>query len=437
MPEVKPIRWSFLLSLPLVVAAMWTAFVALARVERNQLVATLSERAAHGGDREATLAIRQLARMSRPPLDVLVDVAATPNPPVAHEARLAIDDLLRKWQRQVKSGSRVSQVTQQLGSLAELLDSRREAFTPYDHAWLRRTAERIIQLANRASPGPNAALALHCDSLLSLTTQESVIASASSSMPALTVVATRPLRSELQPTKESLDQNPAQRPASASHLPDGAFAPLPSSALDALIASDAARTSGVSDSRGAAPSDWRPHWSPPLVSLSTAGTQPLTFRRRTAPMPVAARTPATVQPHTASSDSPNRFAAEDTRSLMRQWTGAEGSPALEIERELTRRGFRQLSPRLVELLLSADAADRERLVFDVMSAPGIDAKAWLALLAEDSDPRVRFAAVSMMATSNDPALVDKALDVALHDQDPRVASLAERLRQRRSAADRR
>jgi hypothetical protein len=42
--------------------------------------------------------------------------------------------------------------------------------------------------------------------------------------------------------------------------------------------------------------------------------------------------------------------------------------------------------------------------------------------------------LTIMATSDDPLLLDKAWQVALHDRDPRIAGLAERLRERRDTA---
>jgi hypothetical protein len=104
---------------------------------------------------------------------------------------------------------------------------------------------------------------------------------------------------------------------------------------------------------------------------------------------------------------------------------------------LTYRGFGRLSGRLVEQLFSDDVEDRLRLVDDVLTAPGIDARPWLVLLADDDEADVRLLALTIMATSDDPTLLDKAWQVALHDRDPRIAGLAERLRERRDTAQRR
>jgi hypothetical protein len=110
---------------------------------------------------------------------------------------------------------------------------------------------------------------------------------------------------------------------------------------------------------------------------------------------------------------------------------------LPLEEELTHRGFGRLSARLVERLFSDDAEDRLRLVDDLLIEPGIDARPWLMLLADDYDADVRLLTVTIMATSNDSTLIEKAWQVAIRDRDPRIAALADRLRERRDTAERR
>jgi hypothetical protein len=52
-------------------------------------------------------------------------------------------------------------------------------------------------------------------------------------------------------------------------------------------------------------------------------------------------------------------------------------------------------------------------------------------MADDRDANVRLAVVTILATSNDPALIEKAWQVAIRDRDPRIAGMASRLRDRR------
>jgi hypothetical protein len=123
--------------------------------------------------------------------------------------------------------------------------------------------------------------------------------------------------------------------------------------------------------------------------------------------------------------------------LLRRWLEADGENVLPVETELTRRGFVRLSGRLVEPLFSNNAAERLRLVDDVLTEPGIDARPWLVLLADDADADVRLLAITIMATSDDATLIEKAWHVSIRDRDPRIAGLASRLRERRGRSQQR
>ena len=73
----------------------------------------------------------------------------------------------------------------------------------------------------------------------------------------------------------------------------------------------------------------------------------------------------------------------------------------------------------------------------MLTEPGIDARPWLMLLADDVDADVRLLAVTIMATSDDAGLIEKAWHVSIRDRDRRIAGLASRLRERRGTAQRR
>jgi hypothetical protein len=135
--------------------------------------------------------------------------------------------------------------------------------------------------------------------------------------------------------------------------------------------------------------------------------------------------------------SPDPWAAIDSRALLERWLATSATKRLPIEHELERRGFGRLRADVIRLALSDDTAGRVRLVHDFFEMPGVGAKPWLLVLVDDKDSEVRLAAVTVMAMSNDSQLLEKAWQVALHDQDPRIADLAPRLRDRRSSSLRR
>ena len=107
MSEAKPLRWSFLLTIPIVAAAIWGVMLLLAHVERGELIQELTARITNGSVKEARAALEQIVRMPDPPLEVLVAAATSPTPQVARGAQTSISELLRKWQRQLNANRRV------------------------------------------------------------------------------------------------------------------------------------------------------------------------------------------------------------------------------------------------------------------------------------------------------------------------------------------
>jgi hypothetical protein len=438
--EVKPFRRSFFLSLPLVLAAIWLVFVVLASVERKQRNAELGAQVSRGSVEQATLAVRRIARLSNPPLDLLVAAAVSPSGIVAHEAQLAINDLLRRWQRQLTAGRDADRIAERLDQLAEVLDQRRDAFSTNDYAWLAKTANQIVRLANKTALDGAPGLAAHCDSLLAMVDTPIMTATRPVSLNAGDLTPPTPVTAEVGAgTSQTAAVTPVDSSAAVA-LPEGVFSRPTQTALHAILAaSDTDRhddhASDAMDAPQPSPSSfaWRARWLRPL--LGPVGIAPL--------LPPIARDGLSSGEFTAPSTARVGLSQVDTawkepadsvhsRVLLERWLTADAATARSIEQKLAERGFGTLSPELVRQLSTDVVDDRVQLVYDVMITPGLDAKPWLLLLADDASGDVRLAAVSVMATSNDPALIEAAWQVALHDRDPRVAGLAERLRSRRA-----
>src|SRR5687768_1042271 len=147
----------YYLSLPLVAAFVFFMVAHLAALQRAEVVAELAQHVAHHDSPEATAALRQLAAMPRPPVDILVAAATSADEQIAHEAQLLVSGLLRRWQRQIEANRGLAGVARQLTELAETLEKHHTAFSTSDHSWLRKTAQKILRLANRIPP-PSAPL---------------------------------------------------------------------------------------------------------------------------------------------------------------------------------------------------------------------------------------------------------------------------------------
>jgi hypothetical protein len=176
--------------------------------------------------------------------------------------------------------------------------------------------------------------------------------------------------------------------------------------------------------------DRQPKWTHPMFSAMPApiSSLPIPTDDSLASVNPLRPTLAASPPNTANGDV---LASVPSRNLLARWFAADGEAVFPVEEELTQRGFGRLSERLVQQLFSDQVEDRLRLVDDVLTEPGVNARPWLLLLADDRSGDVRLVVVTVMATSNDPELIEKAWRVAISDRDPRIAGLAERLRERR------
>jgi hypothetical protein len=393
------------LSLPVVIGIAFALGAKLVSMQRAEIIADLTDRVEHRSASEAAAAVHQLGAMPNPPIAIIVSAATSADRRVADEARHAVGRVLRRSQQRVESGRRLKTVAKQLTELAKALADERHAFAAVDHPWLVSTTQRILRLANQIPPDHTPLLATHCDIILtaiptSTMTTQTDIATASESP-----------HSDLEPTSASTERGSIGHP---DHVP-----PLEPSAETPLDAT------------------WHGEWTNPVF--------------RTLPTTPANATPPGVDSAPASpSEFPDDgvpaeieilerpLAESGVRSLLESWLSANHSDALRLENQLAKEhGFRRLSKPLVEKILSNRREVRVQLVDEILTAPGIDARPWLMVLADDPDVEVRFAAVTVMATSTDETLVEKAWQTAIRDRDPRIAALAAPLRDRRAATQRR
>lgn len=393
MSETKPLRWSFLVTFSVVLCAIWGVVWTLARVEHARLVSELSRRIATAPEDEATRALRQITQLRDPPIETIVLAATSPAREVSRQARDSIADLLRKWQHESQSDRGAARVAARLERLAVALAAEQAELSALDLPWLEATTEKMLRLATDAPPDDALTFTECCESLLLLVRGGRA-----------------ERRAEIVPAANAILKS----------APLGLFAPPSRVALQSIASTDAPEILDEDNppparpefSTDAAPMP-RPFHQPPAETLQEA-----------APMPAAETPPA-------DDELTDSWAAMGSRKLLERWLVESDATQREIELELGRRGFGRLRSDVVRLALSSnDRAARVQLVHELSAIPGLGAKAWLMLLAEDPNAEVRLTAVSVMATSSDAELLERAWNVALHDVDPRVASLADRVRNR-------
>jgi hypothetical protein len=95
--------------------------------------------------------------------------------------------------------------------------------------------------------------------------------------------------------------------------------------------------------------------------------------------------------------------------------------------ELARRGFSRREIEVGKHLTSTDAEERRRWTEALPGMRGIDAKGWLLLLSRDDNPGVRRAAMTLMATSQDPQMLGRVEELARNDADLALREQAARI----------
>jgi len=120
------------------------------------------------------------------------------------------------------------------------------------------------------------------------------------------------------------------------------------------------------------------------------------------------------------------LASRTAWSLFNDLTG-DGPASSLAGAELHRRGFRPAEIELGRQFAGAAPDQRLRLAESLPLQSGIDIRPWLVHLADDDDPSVRLAVVTIMATTNDPQMLARLRQIALADSDEAVRQTARKL----------
>ncbi len=116
---------------------------------------------------------------------------------------------------------------------------------------------------------------------------------------------------------------------------------------------------------------------------------------------------------------------------MKQLRSGDARAAADARAELDRRGFTSMHFELAHRLFDPDPRVRKDLVRMLPSLQDIDAVPWLLSLCRDADSDVRLLAITLLATSGAPGLVEQVEQLARADSDPRIRRQAERLAKQR------
>jgi len=124
------------------------------------------------------------------------------------------------------------------------------------------------------------------------------------------------------------------------------------------------------------------------------------------------------------------------RQLARQLHDQDPQQVEAARGELQRCGLSDVEVELARQLTDADAAARRALARALPATAGVDGAAWLLELARDPDADVRLEAITILATTGDPALLEPLRRLVQADPDERIQSLSDRLDGRNRLATR-
>ncbi len=147
--------------------------------------------------------------------------------------------------------------------------------------------------------------------------------------------------------------------------------------------------------------------------------------------------PVSAEESTRQNATREALKSVDALDLMRRLRAEDGDQSAEARRELARRNFSEVDLELARQLFSPDVEVRKQLARAVPRLSSVDAAQWLLWLALDPQPEVRLVAVSTLATTGDPALLDRVEAMARNDRDPQIQALANQIARQREMASKR
>lgn len=410
-----------MLCLALLVAGLSWLGVQLAGYQRQQIALELAERIQSGNEALASAAVGELPSLNEVGLPALVAAAGSSRPRVAPAARWAVDDLLLKWRDETKKNSK--QYAQRLTLLAQEMATQASLCSPEGQRWLRELASRVLLASGKLAPGDSPLVVAYCDTVLRETVNSQPVATQQITPPDQPKsthgdrLAVLPLAIQQAPSKQPVESLPV-------------FTTPPANAPAAIAAED----NHLLNTLRQVPQEID---SPFGFSKSSPEERPaaqLPFRRpRT-----TKRVSKLEQPlSTGQTSQVRELASLQVTQVLRRLVQSSEVERPVIGDELSRRGLDPIPIPLARMLISREATERIRGVDALLRTPNVRPGPWLSLLAEDASAEVRLVVIGLLSTSENPELLERAWQIALHDQDPRVARLTRTIQAKRDGTSRR
>ena len=393
----------------------WEAWPRIGRWHQQRLAQQFLAKIATTSDPEVKIPIRQLASLGTPGLASLVEAATSERAAVAEIASQEIDLMFASCQvrlREAANDNTANETAGTLIALATALAENVERFGPTGKQWAERIVLRMIDQADRFPVTTATRLLSQCSHVL-----ESVPSLGPRLQTVRTVGAAPTPENALAVAPPSIDLQmlaaPSEQAFAAVRRQQPFAQPLERTPVEAL------------------PEDGPSPPSPsPTENRSLSGNASLSVKvlpGQTPPSPttiIEVPTPLEMQRRLIE------FRGMSTDSLLARLPRSDKFVAGPIRAALGERGMQDAELDMVARSKSPDVADRLQLVEEVSTLPAASARRLLRLLLSDDSGEVRFRALTILATTNDPGLAELARAIAIRDEDPRVAELASQILRR-------
>jgi hypothetical protein len=369
-------------------------------------------------DQSAGPLLRRVGSGGDEMIPILVEGLASPRQRVAEAARQSLLEQIDRWKALSTAGS-----SPKLGLLAHELADRQSELGPagrHDAAEL-----AVLILHGPLDPGM-------VDTIEVISCCERVLRAAQADSPASVAAA----------VAKRIDRDAL------------------SAAAQSVASSAAARWQETTASERPPSDDLTPRLLPPPGGQSAAESSPQPLAKSGAAKdgdPATAKTPfdvpanptkglaggdevrqaAAVEKLPAAAEASDELKTADSFDLLQRSCSPVEATALAARTELSRRGFSEVHFDLARRLYSADPAVRKELARALPELRSVDAAPWLIQLSRDTDPEVRLTAITLMATSGDPLLLEQVQRIAGDDSDPRIRQQVSRIDQQRNDASQR
>ncbi len=117
----------------------------------------------------------------------------------------------------------------------------------------------------------------------------------------------------------------------------------------------------------------------------------------------------------------------DLRQFARRLNDEDPQQVEAARKGLRGRGFSAVEVEVARQAAHPDAAVRKKLARALPETVGVDAAPWLLELSRDPDADVRLEAMTLLATTGDPALLEALRKLVAADPDERIQRLSGRL----------